>query len=1173
MAYDNISDEDFLKNITSYKEFYQLHKTKDRPNCNDSESVIPKCVIDDAISKGNYMFPKSYQMFGKMFINPNTSYTRLLIKHNTGSGKTANALGIAMNFINIYRQETSIGYHDIGSIYIMGFENSKKAFERELYRYAEFGFISREEVRVMNMLIKKAAGQKKLDVDNLTEFKIKIRRRISNRTHNGFFKFVGYKSFSNRLFITTKNISGLQEDEIRALIKSGEVKINMPLLNTFKNSLMICDEVHNIYNSSYKNNWGVAIQTVLDMVPTVRAVFLSATPINNSPTEAVDLINLLVPVEQRICRTDFFDKNGNPLTGTVDKLAKLSVGRISYVIDVDPKYFPSKTFLGSSISGIPYLKFTRCPMNEFHQRTYDSEIKTGAVSIEGQYILDIAFPNPEDEKIGIYKSSDIKYIRTASVDWRNKHNIIVLNNSGTISGGFTHLSNIGKYSTKYHKLLIDVIDVIKNKKGKIFIYHPLVHVSGVLFIGEMLSQNGIIDNNSAIAANTLCTVCGAESQHHSKESHKFNAARFITVHSGVDNRSIERQMERYNTPRNAMGQDVMIVIGSRIMQESREVRNTENLMITHKPDNISALIQIIGRVVRTNSHSDLPLDRRNVNIHIYVSSMSDKSKLTYEEIKYKEKIKDYKTIQNIEKQFHEMAVDGAINHPIIKEALVSDGIGDLSFKPKHDFQEIPLSKLKLSTFTVYHTHEELSFIIYTIKRLFLERSQVWTYGTLWHAVQTNQYRLPVNSQTFSEENYAIALNQLTWGMKNNIFINDMKSNKRKFLDRLFDQFDRRIVLPGSLISGVGNTYGVIVQIGEYYMLFPMDGNTVKIGIDMPYRIFTRNKPRYINVRTYLERSLTPQNYFDHKLKFRQKYENKSIEKLSDAVCEFGLDFHIQFIEECVLYIFNIWTDPKKTQSEYHAFYFKMLYYYDIIGIIIWANTVSEKISKMYSKYILSCDTVNPGEPRLNKLVPKGRTLDKRNAMNTLAREIGNSGCSWCPVETKEMFESSLTASLNRFAKKIKESASSEKIIKIDPSMLPVGHLLKDIPHFYTPESGWFASSEYTTQKVWKENDIIIGFGDRTKTGVHVRFKLRQPVQKMKNVTDVRQQYRGTICSSINKTTLFKIAKQINIDVKKIGVHKLCAEIKARLMFLDLEERRKDTNIRYYYHFFDKQPDY
>ena len=79
--------------------------------------------------------------------------------------------------------------------------------------------------------------------------------------------------------------------------------------------------------------------------------------------------------------------------------------------------------------------------------------------------------------------------------------------------------------------------------------------------------------------------------------------------------------------------------------------------------------------------------------------------------------------------------------------------------------------------------------------------------------------------------------------------------------------------------------------------------------------------------------------------------------MEDAVCDYGSDFHQIFIEEAIVYIFNILTNKKiTTRSEYHDFYYKMIYYYDIIGIIIWANTLKGELLKKYINYIDVEDT-------------------------------------------------------------------------------------------------------------------------------------------------------------------------------------------------------------------------
>ena len=119
------------------------------------------------------------------------------------------------------------------------------------------------------------------------------------------------------------NLNDMNEEQIRVALANGKLAYNTELLAQFKNSLIICDEIHNVYNSIEKNNWGIAIQAVLDKEPTCRAVFASATPLNNSPTEIIDLLNLLIPQDQRLTKSVFFSNNNVLKPNALEKIAEL----------------------------------------------------------------------------------------------------------------------------------------------------------------------------------------------------------------------------------------------------------------------------------------------------------------------------------------------------------------------------------------------------------------------------------------------------------------------------------------------------------------------------------------------------------------------------------------------------------------------------------------------------------------------------------------------------------------------------------------------------------------------------------------------------------------------------------------------------------------------------------
>jgi len=522
MAYLSIDDPNINKDILVRKEFFHLKKVKHDSMFDDN--MKSRFDFDDYIESDNLLKLQNYQIFIRNLINPNTPYSRILIKHATGTGKTIGSLSIGMEFIKQFKIQNESGDENIGSVFIIGF--TERIFKDELLKFPEFGFINRVEIQKWNKLKEHAISGSKIDIERLNEFQSMVKKRIGNRKGNGFFKFYGYKQLINRLFILSSSdivLSDMTHEEIREAIKNGHISYNMDVLEQFRNSLMICDEIHNTYNSLILNNWGFGLQTILDYHPSLRAVFMSATPINNSPTEIVDLLNLLVPTEclpdkHKLIKDDLFDGK-NLKKASVSVITKIIQGRVSFLRDNNPNYFPSRCILGEKIRGIDYLKFVRTPMSSFHFRTYKNNF-TGTLSQDSQYLVDFVLPDPTVptnktfDCDGLFRTVETKRkLSNAPREWKNKYQIDFHNN--LIVGDFLDKSTLGTYSAKYHRMISDIHKMLKNKSGKIFIFHNVVHMSGVLFIQQVLLKNGIIDKSGIPTDNTLCAICGIEKKFHS----------------------------------------------------------------------------------------------------------------------------------------------------------------------------------------------------------------------------------------------------------------------------------------------------------------------------------------------------------------------------------------------------------------------------------------------------------------------------------------------------------------------------------------------------------------------------------------------------------------------------------------------------------------------------------
>lgn len=186
----------------------------------------------------------------------------------------------------------------------------------------------------------------------------------------------------------------------------------------------------------------------------------------------------------------------------------------------------------------------------------------------------------------------------------------------------------------------------------------------------------------------------------------------------------------------------------------------------------------------------------------------------------------------------------------------------------------------------------------------------------------------------------------------------------------------------------------------------------------------------------------------------------------------------------------------------------------------------------------------------------------------------------------------------------KQLKKPKTIKRIPSNMLPVGHFLSSsmeastivsVPKIYIPSldsdlnhssqktNPWIKAYEFnqpTDDQV--DNDIIVGYYEKNPSGIDVKFKLRQPSQKIKIYDDSRLIERGSACTTRKKEELVEIARQLDItninDSDSIKV--ICNEIKLELMYREMKERRlfkhmspedrkKNKRIRWFYFHFER----
>lgn len=775
-ASKGITKEDvltFLNDIRSRKEFNQLSYGEN---------------TDVQTYASQFLQLHGPQIFVKNFTNNNTPYKRLFINWQTGTGKTIAALSIAREFVNKTKQK---------KIFIVGF--TKQLFINELLSHPEFGFISKEELQTLKQL-KQNADQtsiKSNENKKLTDYITQLKRRL---TEVGYFKFYGYKELSNKLFLPTPKAyinnfdiktlfktSIIKRDrfleELQIQIEAGNIVINEDLMNSMRHSLLIADEIHNLYNMETENNYGVAIQYILDTLSKdgPYTVLLSATPMTGSATEAIDLLNLLIrkeylPNGKHLLKSDYFDMTqavSIPKPGTIETLGLLSAGRTSFLLDLGKSSYPKRIFEGENISDIPYLKFTSCVMPNAQQMTISSE----SCSVSSNFLYDFAFPDPEEEGSYITNSQDFKSkYSNASETWKEKNGIQLLYDGPDIivSGPILQKDSLKLLSAKYATLIDMILDVIKSKdSGKILVYHHMVHSTGVLFIQEILKMNGFIDDTTNPTNDTICNVCTLTKREHTSESdHEFIPIRFITIHSNIERNQIMNSIDKFNSLENLEGTRYRLLIGSKIIREGYNFKAVRHQFITTLPNDIPTLLQVFGRVVRRNSHISLPIESRNVKIHILVSTNSGGKIEESELCRYKKKIQEFVVIQEIERSIRKYSIDSFLSYealttafPEIKSSATLDA---LPYTPEVESSDNSIQNTKLVTYNAYGYSEKEVFIIMDIIWVIMSIQPVWTYDDLYQAVigeraniLGNISHFGYNPKSFTKESYNLALHYLS----------------------------------------------------------------------------------------------------------------------------------------------------------------------------------------------------------------------------------------------------------------------------------------------------------------------------------------------------------------------------------------------------------------------------
>ena len=514
----------------------------------------------------------------------------------------------------------------------------------------------------------------------------------------------------------------------------------------------------------------------------------------------------------------------------LSRIERLVAGRVSFLLDSDVRAYPVRHFVGTTLPAIPYLQLTICKLSAFHARTLQDELTaadtpasientpansgaltqpTRGLSADAYSLNDLAFPNPQSAAVGLYHSGNtVALLAAAPAEWQAATGVTVeppargrSQAQRVVTGSWLRADSLANYSSKYSRLVADLIGMLRAGHGKIMIYHHRVHMSGVVLVGEILRMNGFADEYGEVTEETLCTICGLARRLHKSAStpgtpgtstrtstsmsastpgtststststsarHEFAAARFTLAHSDIDRAEMLRSIARFNAPSNSTGEQIRVLIGSKVIREGLNFRSVRHLLVASMPTDYPTLLQVFGRVVRKESHRELPKAERNVTIRIYVGSLGDGAPLTPELQRYADKGQEFLVIQRVERALQAGAVDGYANYERVRAALGSENgsasIDALPYTPLlSPARALELAPVSL-TFDAYGHAAHLIAATTEVCRALFSARPVWTYPDLLAAARSGAVRgSGVDPEAFTEECFAAALRGMIRG--------------------------------------------------------------------------------------------------------------------------------------------------------------------------------------------------------------------------------------------------------------------------------------------------------------------------------------------------------------------------------------------------------------------------
>lgn len=614
-----------------------------------------------------------HQMFVRNFMSQHTPYNGLLLYHGLGSGKTCAAIGIAEETRD-YLKQTGDSRQSI----IVASPNVQENFRLQLFDPRKLEYVDGK------WNINSCTGNKMIrEIDPMGTRDMSRERVIAyiNRIINSSYLFMGYRGFANYIDKKMDVDASLDVTQRDHILKS-------KMRRHFTGRLIIIDEIHNIRVSDMEHDKRVAssLSRLVDNAGTMKLVLLSATPMYNSYTEIIWLLNLLNRNDSReqievgdVFRPDgtfIMDEDGTEVGKEL--LMRRATGYVSFVRGENPYTFPYRIWprefdekmeiktsdshtvkkgeiapslqLFNSkpiIQPIETLSLYKSPIGKYQEKGYDMIIESllsgdmftakreGSVFDDMDAFGYITLQRPLEALNIVYPHSELgedidpKYL----VGSGGLDRIMRYTEKNDPPDRYDYEYKDEKYGRifapneigKYSGKIETICKNIMTSQGVILIYSKYID-GGIIPMSLALEELGFTRaNRKPLFKSSPTEPIDAVSMKPRKATKgAFSPAKYIMItgDKGLSADNIE-DIKSATNPTNKDGKDVRVILISAAGSEGIDLSFIRQVHIMDPWYNMNRIEQILGRAIRTCSHKLLDYKNRNVELYLYGTILSD----------------------------------------------------------------------------------------------------------------------------------------------------------------------------------------------------------------------------------------------------------------------------------------------------------------------------------------------------------------------------------------------------------------------------------------------------------------------------------------------------------------------------------------------------------------------